>query len=682
MSARSLKTNDQPDHTIPEALLYLNILREAHGRELKITLEEKGSEEEGILQRYFQTNICQETILSLSQEIYALLNRSTHSTGNSNKGIGQSLQQVGQHLYDSLFPFPVKERLAAICSQNLYLTIDDSLVGVPWEIMHDGEDFFCLRYNMGRRVHTSHSAFDPAIRRNDQKMRMWILADPRNDLPDSYNEGNTLARKLEQWGDNFEVFLETTNIDLKKIHRRIYEFDIIHYAGHAVYDQKNPNLSGWHLKDGYLTAQHIMQMSGGKKTFPFMIFSNACQSGRTSEWPQMGPDEWINSRSFDLVNAFLRCGVRHYIGTFQDISDPISIQLALYFYNLMMQSRSVGESLRHARLQLIDQYGHDTLIWANYMLYGNPAICYSKYLEKEKRQKDFNQPETRQQDSIRFEQKRQMYRSDDQKKEKGATDQGEGIRTGSIFEGKKDRIDRGPRIPTRNRGIRRLFFCLGSGLLLLFILLAIGFFISPKDPSSPSPDLSWEKEKWQIVRKIQEKLELRYSVSEDSGSYNQTLPGRKSRENVPFSLCIVPAIPRGKGQEIDQQMTERLIEELNLFWIDQSGFVLVERDRLEFVLEELERATSSISESKIQFALGKVLGAKGILFVRIFPQSGRFPLSYFNREANAFIRCVNTETSAVEAYAKASFKVKRNLGEISRNLGEKILQSLAKRHDS
>ena len=684
MSPAYHQTKTRLDTIVPETMINLTVAREAHGRELKMTLEEKKPEEETTIQPYSRITISPEIILSLSQEIYSLLHRSAHSIGNNHKGIGQSLQQVGRHLYDSLFPFPIKEKLAAAASRNLYLTIDDSLVGVPWEIMHDGEEFWGLHFNMGRRVHTSHSVLEPKIRHNDQKIKMWILADPRNDLPDSYDEGKALAKKLEQWGDTFEVYFETSNIDFKKIFRRISEFDIIHYAGHAAYNQENPDLSGWHLKDGYLTARHIMQMPGGKKSFPSLIFSNACQSGQTSEWPSAEPNEWIKYQAFDLVNAFLRCGVRHYIGTFQDVTDPTSLHLGLHFYNLMMKSRSIGESLRQARLRLINQYGQDTLVWANYMLYGNPTICYVESPEENERQKNFDRAGPQIGEEIQDEAKIEKYRSDDRMKEKGEkeeNEQGEYKKPDAILERKKEKIDDGLKISSKSKWTRRLFIGLGSVFLFLFIILAGNYFIfPPKLPApKPSPDPSWEKEKWRIVRQIQEKLYQRFLDLKNSAPPVHISPVSISSENIPFSLCIIPAIPQGREPGIDQQMTELLIEEMNLFWSNQSGFILVERERLDFVLQELERATSNISEGKVRFALGKVFGARGILFVRTFPQTGSFLLPFYNRETKVFIRCVNTETTAVEAYEKASFKGEESLDKVSKDLGEKILLALSKR---
>lgn len=674
-----------------ESIFYLNISCDNQGRALKIILEEKRSKKEMALQQYFKADICPETIKSLCQEIYTLLLHSTHSLENSIKGNGRSLLKISQHLYDSIFPVQVKEKLAAINVQNLSLIIDDSLVGIPWEVLYDGEEFLCLHFNMGRRVHTSHPIFEPENRNDDHRIKMLILADPRSDLPSSYDEGSKLSKQLEQCGDTLDVFLETSHIDSKKIFRHIFEYDIIHYAGHAVYNQKNPELSGWHLMDGYLTAQQILQMPGGKKRFPSLIFSNACQSGKTGVWPQINSNEWIDSSAFDLVNAFLRCGVRHYIGTFQDIRDKTSLDLALYFYRSMMHSHSIGKSLRLARLQMLEEYGRDSLIWANYMLYGDPTISYLKPSKGKTGQDSFEHKKGKAYDRIigKADSDEEKYESKDSHEDltpkyaiKRTGDHLKKVKSPEAVSRKKRDDSKNEAKRARGKKLKRtMIISLGGGFLIFCLIVAIRLFMPhPDNPSlsNNSYDPKWEREKWQIVREIQEKLNQRYSGKETAPgvSPDSIQSDQSSEENLLFTMCIVPAVPQGRARGIDRQLTALMIEELHLFLVEQPGFILVERDRLDFVLEELERSTSGLSEGKIRFTLGKVLGAKGILFVSIFPKPTSLPIPFYAQEMRAFVRFVNTETTAIEAYAKTAFKKNESLEQVGRSLGEKILSSL------
>ena len=179
----------------PKAMVYLRIFKENQGRELRITLDEKRPGEETTLQQYQQINICPASLQSLSKEAFSLLHQSAHSpSACGHKGISQGLQAVGQHLYDFIIPCSIKQKLAMTASENLYLIIDDSLVGIPWEILFDGEEFLCLRFNMGRLVITSSQVSPPRNRNITDKIKILVLADPRNDLPSSYQEGVLLSQ--------------------------------------------------------------------------------------------------------------------------------------------------------------------------------------------------------------------------------------------------------------------------------------------------------------------------------------------------------------------------------------------------------------------------------------------------------------------------------------------------------
>ncbi|MGA1841154.1 MAG: CHAT domain-containing protein [bacterium] len=714
----------------PEKLIHLRVTRVDQGRELMISLDEKSPGEEITLQQYIRTDVSLSSIQSLSREIFSLLRQ---STGNNGKGNAQRLKEAGQHLYDSIFPLQIKEKLATTNSRHLYLFMDDSLVGIPWEVLYDGESFFSLRFNMGRLVTTAQPISKKRDRGPRGKIKMLILADPRKDLPDSYQEGFLLSESLEAWDDSLEIYLDTTHIDFNKIFRQIPQFDIIHYAGHAVFNEKNPGLSGWYLEDGLLTAQDIIKISGGKKNFPHLIFSNACQSGQTSEWSASEPQEWVN-RAFDLVNVFLRCGVQHYIGTFQDISDPASLDLALSFYRSMTEECSVGESLRRARLQLINKYDKDNLIWAFYMLYGDPTVSYFRQQEEGKYvsghmglqskshdTRDNVTDETCCASSVDSRDALGDYARDDKssdisddtrddtsdkmgrtcldihiknpekgpdkhpEKEKIISQAGPVKRTRNIdvFE----RQDQGPGIHQNketkkiaNRRIKMAGLFMGGAFLLLICVILIYLFSNlphyrhtRHDPFEKSEnqetDLAWEKEKWRIVHDIQAKLNERYS--------DQKIPAKiSSYPDAPMTICIIPAIPLWKEKAPSKLMTAHLLEELNLYWMHQPGFMVVERDRLDFVFEELERATSNITESKLKFAVGKIFGAKGILFVRTIPENPGASFPSFGEKTKAFLRYVDTETSVIKAMAEASLKDTRDVKRVTHALGKEILQSL------
>ena len=340
---------------------------------LKISASEKSSDDEQTIKHYEYRDVDDNEIKMLSSPVFELLNRSSHH-GKINRETLRELQTAGHLLYDSLLTARVKEKLAATDAPHLVISIDDLLVQIPWEIMFDGSRFLCQRFNIGRLVSTSQRISEPVIRKVGKPLTMLVIADPRGDLKASYSEGVRLRDSLEQKEDIVEVHLRSHPVDAMHVKGTLRDFDVLHYAGHADYDLNNPSDSGFLLQDGKLKASDIINMIG-PKPLPSMVFSNACKSGHTDMW-RVGED--YETEIYGLANAFLLAGVQHYIGTFWDVQDEPSLYFALDFYKELMDGVMIGEAVRKARLRLIERYGEDTVIWASYMLYGDPTVRYVK----------------------------------------------------------------------------------------------------------------------------------------------------------------------------------------------------------------------------------------------------------------------------------------------------------------
>jgi CHAT domain-containing protein len=289
----------------------------------------------------------------------------------------EKLKAVGRMLCDDLLPWEIKEKLRKSDAEYLVLKLDDRLVHIPWELLCVDEQFLCQRFSMGRLVKTRQKIAESSERSLRKPLRAWILANPRGDLDIAASEGLKIFQDMARLNQEEEMIdpcldAEITTDDVRE---RIKSYDFVHFAGHATYssqaDQNGPGQSGWKLADGNFTVRHIDRMASGA-AMPAFVFSNACQSARTEAW------EWKENSedgSFGLANAFLRAGVKHYLGTFWEIMDEPSSHFAHEFYGLLSSGMSVGNAVRQARCNLMDMYGPDTC-WASYILYGDPRIGY------------------------------------------------------------------------------------------------------------------------------------------------------------------------------------------------------------------------------------------------------------------------------------------------------------------
>jgi len=297
--------------------------------------------------------------------------------GNDGKGGLDHLKYLGRMLHDELLTNSVKDFLSTTSAQYLILKLDDHLVHIPWELIYDGHEFLCQRFNMGRQVKTRQQKCGNIERKNKKSKKMWIIANPTNDLQHSRIEGEDIFQYTDQINSEQNTIFSTLDYKINEDRTKLLfkDFDIVHFAGHAEYDQQNPDNSRWKLSKGYLRARDIYKMAKGAP-MPSIVFCNACQSAQTNEWDNK---DCTSDTSFGLSNAFLYAGVKHYIGPFWKIMDQPSRQFALTFYKHLMSGKTIGESTKLARKILMDNASD--ICWASYLLYGDPR---THYFEKQK----------------------------------------------------------------------------------------------------------------------------------------------------------------------------------------------------------------------------------------------------------------------------------------------------------
>jgi CHAT domain-containing protein len=321
------------------------------------------------LSQYTLKSFSQSQVDHDCQKIITFLNENSRKSGN-----GASLKKLkgmGSKLADMLLEPVHKEILCSTQIKYLDLKLDDHLVQIPWELLYIGDFFLCERFCIGRRVETRQSLVKYQKRPLTYPLNMWIIAPPEKDLINT-EEGLTVFKNINSTIGDKPFFDADLDVDVTadQIKEKIRMYDILHFAGHGIFNSKNPGLSGWKLAGENLIASDIHQMAGGK-ALPFIVFSNACQSARTDEWNN---DSTKNNSSFGLANAFMFSGVRHYIGTFGDIPDDMSRQIAMEFYKNLASGKTIGQSLRDARIKLMKE--SKNLCWANYIMYGDPTVVY------------------------------------------------------------------------------------------------------------------------------------------------------------------------------------------------------------------------------------------------------------------------------------------------------------------
>ncbi|MEW6075184.1 MAG: tetratricopeptide repeat protein [Candidatus Omnitrophota bacterium] len=346
--------------------LVLEILRQES--QLKMTVFEH-RDIISTVRHYSQCTVATEEVDALCRDAYHFLDR-MHKAGNKEADLYGNFRKTAQLLWENLLTRPVKDRLRTSLLKDLVLLLDEELMHIPWECLYDGNDFLALKFNMGRLLRSAEPVPQVQYRSVTDKIRMLVLANPTGDLKSAYLEGLNIKNQFDKKRDLIKIDFKSQEIDTLYVKKNLYDYDIIHYAGHCEYDAQDPKNTGWVLKDGRISPSDIGKMMHSD-SMPFLIFSNACQSALHNKHSPVVP---CREKNYSLASAFLLGGVRHYIGSIRKVEDEAGLVFAKEFYTHLFKGEKVGECIRMSRLKLIHEHGINTICWANYLLYGDPSF--------------------------------------------------------------------------------------------------------------------------------------------------------------------------------------------------------------------------------------------------------------------------------------------------------------------
>jgi len=356
----------------PRIVCFMTLARD--GDQLRIMAAERKENDFQTVRQHETISIGDTELAALSQDVFNAL-PDVKESGTVSKENLIRLRKAGQAIYNHLLTPHARDLIQSTQARDLTIILDDQLIQVPWELCHNGDQFLCLKFNIGSLVSTAQPIAGIKIRQIASPLKMLILSDPQNNLAAARREGEQIFNTLENEDPVHHLVstrLEKSSLNAEAVLAKLHYYDLVHYAGHADYDDENPSAGGWLMRDGKLTAACVMAVDK-EKAAPALVFANSCKSGQTGAW-QIDPS--AGERVFGMASAFLLTGVQHYIGALWDVLDQPSYHFAACFYKELLKDEPVGEALRKARIALIEKFGEETIVWASYVLYGNPSFRY------------------------------------------------------------------------------------------------------------------------------------------------------------------------------------------------------------------------------------------------------------------------------------------------------------------
>jgi len=303
----------------------------------------------------------------LLSDINITRNRGATSLPKEDIDFNQKTIDLGASIFKYLMPMSVRTRLEETNSKTVLLTTDD--VEVPWELLHDGKTFLCLKCEVGRKVQTKTPFRETKKIRHD-RLRALFIADPTGDLPDAEKEVNVIIQTMVDTKLMEIDYLKQEEATAANIFEKLEScsYDILHYAGHAEFNSNAPEESSLILRDERITAGYIFHVVTRP---PTLAFINACSSARTSGLEYMETEGKLSG----MATALLSSGVDAYIGTLWPVHDEIASKLSITFYKRVLQGETVGSALTNAKHEIVNDENRHSNTWASFILYGEPSAA-------------------------------------------------------------------------------------------------------------------------------------------------------------------------------------------------------------------------------------------------------------------------------------------------------------------
>ncbi len=313
-----------------------------------------GESERGAVRSYNEVSISPERLAEFGREVASFMD------GDGAPSYRERVRESGEQLFRAALSELARQKLARTGLRFLTLSLDDSLVRVPWELMHDGREFFALRFALGRLV-AARAEELPSAAGTSLAGPALVVSDATGGLRAAAGEGEAVAGLLRD-GFRGEVRHVQGPVTRAAFLEQVPGCGLLHFAGHAE-QPRDGRPGGLVFSDGLVTPAQLAATLGEK--VPLLVFANSCYTSSGKGFLDS------SGATSDLASKLLLRGVRHFLGPVWSVPDRDALEFALRFYERCLAGASFGESVRDARISLW-RGERRSIAFASYALYGEP----------------------------------------------------------------------------------------------------------------------------------------------------------------------------------------------------------------------------------------------------------------------------------------------------------------------
>jgi CheY-like chemotaxis protein len=277
-----------------------------------------------------------------------------------------------------------RARTLSSARNSLWLELSgpSSGLGIPFELMHDGNEYLCFETVLTRKLTQEalpltrrtekFSTFIADLAKRSETLRVLLVgANADGKIPAVYAEVTDLAKEIEleirRLGLKVRVDVLTgaaTTWEIVSDRLQHGGYHIFHYAGHGRYSDELPEVSGLILGQGetmrVLTAADLKLLLGGTELR--LVFLSCCLGARTAG--QVGRGDFQG-----VLEAIARADVPYVLGYRWTVGDNVALELARAFYSALWEHLAPGPALLEARKSVsMSPLGRDGETWASPVL--------------------------------------------------------------------------------------------------------------------------------------------------------------------------------------------------------------------------------------------------------------------------------------------------------------------------
>jgi len=268
--------------------------------------------------------------------------------------IGSTLLGGSSDVADALLDLP---------GDHLQLGVQAELSGIPWELMvaRGGGKFLWQLFCVTRQLRDAADVRPGPVKRGG-RCRLLLLANLEagvsgRELPAAEREADDLLELAATKPDLLRVVRKSPR-SAAELRQLLGEgFDVLHFAGHT--GAAGALERGWVLGDGEAVSPAELLSDGVPA--PTIVFANACSSSPSGRGQSVA----------DAARALMLAGVPAYLCTLAELHDTGSADFSAAFYRAILGGATLGVAVTAARSALL---GRHPITWANYVLYGDPAL--------------------------------------------------------------------------------------------------------------------------------------------------------------------------------------------------------------------------------------------------------------------------------------------------------------------